>query len=55
MADHIAGAGKMIRWELADAPWGTAGEHKRNFLLAAGWEPFAVAGCAIWFRRQVAA
>ncbi len=49
-ADRGAG-----RWELDTAEWAYAGRDKREALLLDGWEPFAVAGREVWFRRWVEA
>jgi hypothetical protein len=44
---------RIVEWELESCEWGMSGEDKRRSLLVCGWEPFAVAGREIWFKRPV--
>ena len=47
----MSDAPKRVQWELADAGWGDLGRDRVKWLLREGWQPFAIAGMSIWFRR----
>lgn len=45
-------ASPAVIWEIATAHTGAPGDSDRLRLLLAGWEPFAVYGEEIWFKRK---
>lgn len=42
-------------WELGNCLMSYAEDTLRTVFLRDGWEPFAVSGAYIWFRRRVSA